>query len=384
MFETNLIKLNQLKKDLTEVVWNGYTSTIKARQYQGVLQGFRLPGTKTKFGEIIRAFYNEDSELFSLADLNNFTRENLKLSLTDEDIAQLNGWYNPTGVKLAEAERRWPEWYLRRIVNKDPHRNHWNIKRDLYDWWLRRLRTDDKVTEGHRFYCIMCLAVYAAKCDIPFEELKADAYALIERMDALTEGEDNHFTKDDVDDALKAYNLSYCTFPKQTIQNLTALAMPVGNRRNGRDRATHVKMMNVIRDNIAYPNGGWRGNGRHKEDYTNSKVAWKVAIWRCNHPDSHNKSACAKNLNMSRPTVIKWWRGVDIFENIARHPLSEYSETINEDTVREAFNIFMQPDDIFKAAEKAIKAAEAECDPQEFHYQGEQTKEEFDKDLEKS
>ncbi len=86
---------------------NTYTSSLKERQYQGVLQGFRLPGTKTKFGETIRAFYNEDSELYTLAQLNELrSMRTTKIgALTDKEVLELEkGRYNPNGVTLKEAK----------------------------------------------------------------------------------------------------------------------------------------------------------------------------------------------------------------------------------------------------------------------------------------
>ena len=76
------------------------------------------------------------------------------------------------------------------------------------------------------------------------------------------------------------------------------------NKRNkNRGRANHLKIMNFVRDNIVYPNGDWRkGNGRKSQ-------AEKVAAWRAENPESNNKSACAKDTGLSRPTVRRWWEG---------------------------------------------------------------------------
>ncbi len=54
----------------------------------------------------------------------------------------------------------------------------WEVKRDLYDWWLRKLWTDDnkEIVEGHRHYCLLVLVAYAVKCGIPYEEVEKDVY----------------------------------------------------------------------------------------------------------------------------------------------------------------------------------------------------------------
>ena len=68
------------------------------------------------------------------------------------------------------------------------------------------LWTNEKVAVGHRYHCIMFLAVYARKCNVPFDELKKDALGLVPRMEALTGNTGRHFTTQDALDALKAYN----------------------------------------------------------------------------------------------------------------------------------------------------------------------------------
>jgi hypothetical protein len=47
-------KLNELKHDMTDLIWNKYTSQIdpKEKQYQGIFQGFRMVGSSTKNGKI--------------------------------------------------------------------------------------------------------------------------------------------------------------------------------------------------------------------------------------------------------------------------------------------------------------------------------------------
>lgn len=351
LFQSNIELLNKLKKDLTNLAWNAYTSSIKERQYQGVLQGFRLPGTKTKFGETIRAFYNEDSELYTLAQLNEFTKHEITKigALTDKEVLELEkGRYNPNGVTLKEAERRWPEWYERVIVNGNSTPRKWHIKRDLYDWWLRRLHNDkENIVQGHRYFCMMALATYAIKCDISEEELKSDAFSLVDRMDSLTRDEDNHFSKEDIQDALQAYKIGYCTFPKNSIEYLTGLSMPERNRRNGRKQTEHLEEARLLRDfrRTRAKKGAWdEHNGRKKETYANSKKAWIVAAWRYEHPTSSNKSVCAKDTGLTRPTVRKWWRGVEELYQISGGAHVHWHSGVTPEKVGGLFKQFFLPD----------------------------------------
>lgn len=306
LYKDNVPLLRKMKEGLTNLVWNEFTSNLKDIQYQGIYQGFRMPGTLTKFGEKIRAFRNEDAPMHSISSLNGFLS---KFKLTDREIAQLQGKtpYTASGITKDEAKRLYPEWYERVIVMGDKRPKKWHIKRDLYDWWLRRLRDEDEqVVPGHRYFCLLTLAIYAMKCDIDREELVEDACSLLGRMDRLTTDEDNHFTMQDIEDALMGYKLWYCTFPRNSIKYLTGLEIKE-NRRNKRKQSIHLAGARAIQK-INDPDEEWRrGNGRKHETLANSKIAERVREWMLLHPDSHNKSECARELGLTRPTVRKWW-----------------------------------------------------------------------------
>lgn len=326
LYKENIPLLRKMKNGLVNNVWNLYTSDIEERQYQGIYQGFRVPETLTKFGEVIRAFRNADAPMHSLAELNGFLSDS---KLTEEEIAQLEGRASnkPLGVTIDEAKRKWPEWYERVVINGDRRKKKWHVKRDLYDWWLRRLRNDkEPIMQGHRYFCILSLAVYAMKCDIGEEELKRDAFGLLEKMDGLTNDPDNHFTAQDIEDALMGFKEWYCTFPRNSISYLTGLEIKK-NRRNERDQDSHLKRIRRIRDMDRAEEGLPRwdlNNGRKKETFANSKVAAKVIAWRNDHPESKNKSACARDLNIDRKTVRKWWHGLE--EKEARMTASFHEE----------------------------------------------------------
>lgn len=297
--------LDRMKHGLTNVVWDENTSYEDTRQYQSVLQGFRLPGTLTKFGKPIRAFYNSDASLHSLESLNDYL-DNSKLTKSELEKVKKEPVYNPTGVTLQEAERRWPEWYAWRIKEKKRVGKKWNVNRALYDWWLNKMRTTEKeIQVSHRYWCILTLVVYAVKCDVPREEVLADAYSLVDKMESYTFEEDNHFTKEDVNDAMRAFDMNYCKWPIHTIEETTYIHIE-RNRRNGRKQEEHLKRARFSRD-LDHPDGWMDGNGRKTEIPENSKNAAKVAAWRYNNPSNNNKSLCARETRLDRKTVRKWW-----------------------------------------------------------------------------
>ena len=292
--------LNRLKHGMTNILWNMGTSELEDRQYQSILQSFRLPGTLTKFGKRIRAFVCHGVDRYTLEDLNKYL---YTYKLSPEELSSCTGKarYNPKGVTLSEAERMWPEWYFSRVVQKKRVGRKWHVNRAVYDWWHNTLLSaGDEIKVHHRYWCILTLVIYAVKCDIPRDEVLADALALVPKMDSYTDTEDNRFTEDDVHDAMLAYDENYNKWPIKTIEDTTLFRIE-RNRRNGRPQEEHVKMMSLIRDNISFPDGSWRkGNGRKAQGDI-------VRQWREENPNNNNKSQCAKETGLDRKTVRKWW-----------------------------------------------------------------------------
>ena len=291
--------LTKLKHNLTAVVWRSDSSTIPKTQmqFQPILQAFRMPGTLTKFGEKITAWECLGRKSYTIEELNSVLLGSYKL--TEDEISAIKGHpYNPNKITLEEAKRRYPEWYQNRVVEKKRVGKTWNVNRAVYDWWRGRLREGHNNLEGHRYWSIMVLFIYASKCKIPFEEAMEDAMSYLGQFDALTKREDNHFTEEDIIAASKAYHDNSCKFPIKKIEALTLFRIDSPSRRNGRKQEEHLLRLRVVQQALT-PN--WReGNGRKPEKE-------KVRAWRAGHPENTNKSQCARDLGLSRPTVRKWW-----------------------------------------------------------------------------
>lgn len=178
-------RLNALKHDMTDLIWNKYTSQIdpKEKQYQGIFQGFRMVGSKTKTS-------NDKISVFKTGDkvdiefLNRYVAPEFRIKSLEYE----------TSLTLDQAKEKYPVWYQKRIVEGKPA-GRWIVKRDLYDWWLRKIQTDKKLSVGHRYFCISVLASYAVKCAIREDELREDAYGLLDFMNGLQ----NDFTVDDIE-----------------------------------------------------------------------------------------------------------------------------------------------------------------------------------------
>ena len=282
----NIVKeLEKIKKRLTWQAWTQGASSLHEKvQYESLFQGFRVVGTITKTGGRCRSF--KVGNKVTIDYLNYFVPEEYRV----KDIT-----YFKSNITLDKAKRLYPEWYQRRVVENKP-KNTWVCKRDLYDWWIRKLIAG--ANQGHRYWCIMTLATYAKKCDISREELENDAYGLIPLMN--TKGD--KFTEDDVLHALEAYSDSYITYPIDTIVSRTGIPIEK-NKRNGRKQKVHLERARAVQA-IDYPNGEWReGNGRPKGS---TKAPQKVYEWRLDHPDGR-KIDCERETGLSRPTVLKWW-----------------------------------------------------------------------------
>ena len=281
-----------MRKRLTALIWkNGTSSTHHDEeiQYEGVYQGLRMVGSMTKGGERVVAWRTGDP--VTLDYLNGFMPEDCRID-NPETAQKYKSKYT-----LAYCAEHFKDWYQRRIIEKQPPKK-WHCNRAVYDWWLRRAQ---EAEVGHRYYTMMCAAIYGIKCDIPREEVYKDVVKLGKELDKIspTDGS-NNITALDVIDALKAYVPTYYTYPINEIVYYTRIQIEK-NKRNGRPRSVHVKIMNSTRD-ILHPNGEWRNkDGRpSKQD--------EVQAWRVAHPDG-TKAACIRDTGLSKPTVYRWWEG---------------------------------------------------------------------------
>ena len=205
--------------------------------------------------------------------------------------------FRPTQMSLEQAKHDYPEWYQRRIIERQKP-DHWHIKKDLYNWWIRQV---GRVIGGHRYFYCMILAIYASKCDVPFETLREDMIKLLPKIQEI-EHEGDPFTMQDVKSALEAYDKGFFCFTIDDIEHLANFRIN-RNRRNGRTQRTHLIMARFVRDTINGHQETWRqGNGRKRKCEV-------VYTYRQEHPEE-NVSQVARALKISRPTVYRWWNYV--------------------------------------------------------------------------
>lgn len=292
MYPQNQKYLKEMKYALTRQIWNRFTSTIKEPQMQGIMQGFRVIGSGSKLGREFPVVAFRYGGRVRLEDMMLFIPD------TNGERQKVQGIMMKSRLPLEEAKEKYPEWYDKRVVRHE-RRGRWTVKRDLYDWWLRRIGSEIRV--GHRFYGIMTLAIYAKKCGIDEDELRRDAFSLLRPYDEMSEEEINRFTQDDVVCALEMFNEDYVTFPRDDIAKLSGLTMPV-NKRNWRKQADHLKRCRIIQQASDVVDGtNWReGNGRKDKRGI-------VFEYMCAHPEVKKKTEIARALQVDRGTVAKYY-----------------------------------------------------------------------------
>lgn len=292
LFDNVKKSLDAFKKALTPYFWNQYVTKdykIENIQFESPFQGFRMAGGVTKKGDRTRIF-EISTHPITIEELNRYVVKYGKKEC-QIDIAY------ESELTLAEAKEAYPEWYERRIVNKQK-KGTWECKRDLYDWWKRRITEGASV--GHRYYCLLMLSIYAIKCgrNVSEEELIEDAYSFLDKFDEMSENEINRFTDEDVMDALQGYyDKDLVTYPINSIVYRSGIPIEK-NKRNFRKQAIHIKYMNNQRA-FKVEMGECTNGGRPDKRQI-------VQSWRLEHPGGR-KIECERDTGLSRHTVLKWW-----------------------------------------------------------------------------
>ena len=303
LFPNIKVQLKALKYALTFRIWE-YKSTSQQRaiQYQSINQGFRMVGSvNAKYDTEMRAF--QTGERVTLDYLNQYVKPSERVDI--------NRPFQPSKMTREAAKIAYPEWYQRVIVEGRKGKKKWDIAAKvngedpyaLYHWWIRQAGA---VRGGHRYYFLMCMAIYASKCDVPKKKLCEDMADVFKELQGVEH--ENALTKTDVDSALEAYSKEYYNFTIADIEKLTDIRIE-RNKRNGRPRALHLRLARANRDILCEARGeaDWRrGNGRPIGSGT---AQLRVMEYRREHPAA-SVSEVARALGISRPTVYKWWDSI--------------------------------------------------------------------------
>ena len=286
----------KLKHELSRIMMNRYTTNIEKPDAQGINQGFRIVGGRTKGGEgvaypTVRAFRLNEHP-FSIEELNERVPEDARVQPGRK-----------SKYTIEQVKKQFPEWYEQVIVGGRRTTGRWVVKEDLYRWWLKKAYAE--AVPGHRYYCVMALAVFAAKCGILDKgRVRRDAESLLEKFNDFAGAEP--FTKKDIKSALECLDLRFCNFSRKELESYTGVPMPP-NKRNGLKQDQHLYLarrrkedMKAIGLPMKNPEG--RPKGSQNKDHPKKNA---IRAYAAEHPDASH-AAIAKALCVSRTTVIKW------------------------------------------------------------------------------
>lgn len=324
LFPNIKLQLKEYRYALTHKMWDyKSTSQLEKIQKQGLNQAFRMVGSiNEKYGTEVVAFRTGNK--VSLNYLNQYVDE--------KHSVDINKRFKPSTMTREQAKINFPDWYDKVIVNKDKKAKKWDIsgkvKGDnpyaLYDWWKRKLE-EGKVKGGHRYYFLLCMVIYACKCDVPYKKVKSDMFEIFDKVKEIEHT--NPLTKEDIYSALEIYSKDFYNFKLNDIEEIAGFQVE-RNKRNGRKREDHIKLMNFIRDEINQ-NTNWReGNGRPKGSGT---AELKVMVWRSEHPKG-TKAQCNRDTGLDPKTIRKWWDSNGISETIT-YKVDNIDEFIKENGI---------------------------------------------------
>ena len=297
--------LSELKEAFIRRLWND-TSSLKpdTPDITGIYQGFRCVGSQSKLGAEypVRAFKLSE---------NRYTLEDIKASIPDckTDLSVLHKKPSPENKKtlpIEKAKELYPQWYQERIVEgKQKKKGTWICNVALYEWWKSKIM--DNVKVGGRYFSIMALCAYGLKCGIPDAQIKKDAYSFLDHLESLTDDENNHFTREDVKDALKAlkadHKLLSTMASREWIEKQTKVQIPPSHREKGKrlKQKEHLELARFSRDIRQRMNGTkWTDNNGRPDK------AAIVKQWRLENPEGR-KVDCIRDTGLDKKTVYKWW-----------------------------------------------------------------------------
>ena len=285
--------LKALKKELTKVVWNKYTSTIPAeeRQYQGLVQGYRAVGSRTKLGPEHKVTAFRVGSPTTLTSLKSW-------AVNERDI----NFDEFTHTTLDEARAKWPEWYESRIVRGEK-RKPFDFPREVYDAWLKRMELG--TFDGNRYNCVAVLFSLANRCEgVDFEEAMSDAMDRVPRLNRLTKKKNNEFTEDDVLDAAGYYSDEFRNLGLDAVYGMTKIYIKP-NKRNGQKQKWHLEDIREKKSKMKKRGQAFKNpEGRPEGSGTKKQL---VKDYAAAHPEA-TVTEIARATGVSRPTVYKWLR----------------------------------------------------------------------------
>ena len=290
LFANIFKQMFEAKTYLTKLLWSKYITTAYNQvQFESLGQGFRCVGAACK-NKAARTMAFKVGDNIDLDYFNSFLPEDKKVNVIYKT-------YKESKHSLEEAKELYPDWYQRRVMEKQPSGVFYR-HRGIYDNWIQKIMDPEQgASVGHRYNCLENLCSLAVQCQIPPEEVEADCRKVAKYLERLTVSEDNHFGEYDIACALRTYHFaSEAAFQRNIdiISKKTNIPL-IRAKRNGRTQSEHLKVARAVRDAV-HPNGEWQANPSKKD---------LVEEYVKEHPDE-NPTQIAKALGISRTTVYRY------------------------------------------------------------------------------
>ena len=171
-------------------------------------------------------------------------------------------------------------------------------------WYKRTLDyMQDHTQLGFRFSSMKAIAIIAYKEKVSRDVFLADIRALNAYWQTL-DWKGDKYNERNLEAIERLYDNAekYGNTSSETLEEWLGYEFKrIGAKRNGRNRADHIRFMNLIRDEF---NGN--KNWRNKEGAPTKKEI--VLSWKKEHPEGR-KIDCVRDTGLSKPTVYKWWDG---------------------------------------------------------------------------
>ena len=245
-------------------------------------QSFRMPGTLSKQGMLVRAFKMDFGRKYSIQEL----AEVYDVSYTFK--------YRGEHEDYPEFEREKKEFSGRK-------KKGWYTNRAFFDYCVRNI--PEKTRQGHRYMTMCALSAIAFKCDVPKWELKETLTGFLSDWNKGMVGADR-VERWEITAAMKMYNERAYEMRREVIEEYFGWEFkPI--KRNGQKQADHLEEARAIRDIRMKRQGRkWdENNGRPKGSGEKRVVVQK---WQDTHPDG-TKAECNRDTNLDPKTIRKWW-----------------------------------------------------------------------------
>lgn len=282
-------------------------------------QDYRVVGSKTKLHQVARIYKTGD--VYSIENLTKHynvkinpttryaTKAMVKYANSISKELQLDPPdYNDVKATYDFIAEHKDEAYKKREKRRQERASKTKGKKRTkpVTWYRNTLaHIRDNTKPGYRFSSLKALAIIAYKEQVTREVFANDLEDLSVYWKAFDWNGDD-FNQKNVEAILRLYDnaITYSNTTAEVLEEWLGYSFKrIGNKRNGRTQADHIKLMNFVRDELN-GNKDWRNKeGRPLGSGTKEQI---IKEYRAAHPEAR-KADCIRDTGLAKHTVYKWW-----------------------------------------------------------------------------